>query len=297
MSQLVRRIAIGVALVVLSSAAIAAPTACPAHFLGGQAPDLLRQGLATKARELCFSGYGNLHSGLSRTGLYSASRLTRARVLDGRDDERVDQFHEEPRLPAAERALIADYVRSGFDRGHIAPNKDFPEPASQAESFSLANIAPQVPEHNRGLWKHIEMATRELAIERGELYVVTGVKFTPDAMGQVASLKGRVLIPSHFWKAIYDPASGRAAAYLSPNDQTQTYEVVSIADLAHRVGIDPFPAMPAAAKVAAMALPDPTLQDRRRSRKTSDAGKGDAGGGDAVQAVQAAAAALMKLSN
>jgi len=56
----------------------AAPSACPEHFLDGQAPDVINSKLLAKARPLCFSGFAVLHSGVTRTPLYAAEHLTRA---------------------------------------------------------------------------------------------------------------------------------------------------------------------------------------------------------------------------
>ena len=247
----------------LASRVDAAATACPQHFFDGEAPDVAAP-LARDTHPLCFTGYGNLASGVSRTGLYSALHLTRQRVQDARGDVRENVFHEETRLPAKARARLSDYVRSGYDRGHLAPNGDFPEPEQAAESFSLANMAPQVPEHNRGLWRLIEEATRRLAMQQGELWVVSGVAFQPDQNGEIPSLKGRVLVPSHYWKALYDPATGAGAAYLSPNSADQTFEVVSLAELTRRFGIDPFPTLPPAVTETAMSLPDPSQGPNRK---------------------------------
>src|SRR4051794_2404321 len=149
--------------VALPGAAAAAPSVCPEHHPGGLAPDILRPALAERARELCFHGYAVLHSGVARTALAAAEHLTRERVQAARGLERENAFHAEERLPPEERAHLADYAHSGFDRGHVAPSGDMPTPEAQAESFSLANMVPQDAGSNRCLWEGIESAVRDLA--------------------------------------------------------------------------------------------------------------------------------------
>ncbi|WP_225890082.1 DNA/RNA non-specific endonuclease [Indioceanicola profundi] len=250
------------ALLILTASAATA-TECPEHFAGGEAPVLRNEKLAPKARELCNIGFALLHSGLTRTALYAAEHLTRHRVRDAKGDERNDTFHEESRLPAQDRARLSDYARSGYDRGHLAPNGDMPEPESQHQSFSLANMIPQNPDNNRNLWRLIETATRDLALERGELYVVTGPIYQGS---EVKALKGRVLIPTHIYKAILDPRTGEAAAYVTPNAPGRSHEEISIAALERRTGIEVFPLLPASSRQRAMDLPEPQEPKRPRSR-------------------------------
>ena len=38
----------------------------------------------------------------------------------------------------------------------MTPSGDMPDEAAQQERFSLANIVPQTPELNRGIWERIE---------------------------------------------------------------------------------------------------------------------------------------------
>src|SRR4051812_34844844 len=158
--------------VALPGVAAAAPSACPEHHPGGLAPDILRPALTERARELCFRGYAVMHSGVSRTALAAAEHLTRERVQAARGLERENVFHAEERLPPEERAHLADYARSGLDRGHMAPSGDMPTPEAQAESFSLANMVPQDPGSNRCLWEGIESAVRDLAMREGEVFVL-----------------------------------------------------------------------------------------------------------------------------
>lgn len=127
---------------------------------------------------------------------------------------------------------MSDYTRTGFDRGHLAPNADMANPDSQFDSFSLANIAPQTPDNNRKTWVKIETQTRNLTNQYGSAYVVTGVAFlTPE----VKRLKNRVLVPSHFFKAVYLPSQHQAMAFFSPNDDSGTVEKISLSTLKKRV--------------------------------------------------------------
>ncbi len=240
--------------------------ACPALFADGRAPVLTNPKLEERTVPLCFDAFAVLHSGVSRTPLYAVERLTRASVSAARRVERDDAFHDEDRLPADDRASLADYTHSGFDRGHLAPAGDMPSPAAQAQSFSLANIVPQNRSVNRSLWAGIEESVRRLALARGELFVVTGPVFSGRNLG---SIKGRVLVPTHLFKAIYDPRSGEAGAYLAPNDAEGEWKAVSLAALRDTAGMDVFPALPEGTKAKAMDLPEPREFSRDAARGES----------------------------
>lgn len=253
--------------VVVLGAAARADDVCPALFADGRAPALTNPKLAARTVPLCFEAFAVLHSGIARTPLYAAEHLTRASVADARTVARDNSFHEEARLPEDQRASLEDYVRSGFDRGHLAPAGDMPTLSAQAESFSLANIVPQNRVLNRGLWADIEESVRRLASRRGSIFVVTGVIFSGDAVQQI---RGGVLVPTRLFKALYDPASGQAGAYLARNDDSRDWRAVSIDELNRESGIDVFPGLPAAARTAAMSLPDPhvgTRSDEHRPRR------------------------------
>jgi endonuclease G len=265
------RLAVLFVLLFASAPAEAARTTCPDRFVGEQAPDLLNAELAARTRELCYSGFAVLHSGVTRTPLWSAEHLTRAHVNAAHDLIRVNRFHADPHLPAAERAELADYARSGFDRGHMAPSGDMPDPQSQEESFSLANMIPQNPNNNRSLWEGIESAVRNLTRKQGELYVVTGPIYAGATLQQ---LNGRVLVPTSIFKAVYDPKRQQAGAYIVPNAAGDRWEAVSLAELARISGLDVFPALPASIKDNAMALPQPTLRHRESVERSGESSRG-----------------------
>ncbi len=247
-----------------------APPACAAHFADGAPPEIVVEKVAEKTRSLCFKGFAVLHSGVSRTPLWSAEFLTAERVGQARMVKRKNAYHEETQLPFWHRAELEDYVRSGFDRGHLSPSGDMATDQEQYESFSLANIIPQHRKNNQILWEGIEYSTRELVFERGDLYVVTGPIFEGE---ELQRLNGRVLVPSHVFKAIYDPARGEAGAYVAANEAGHAYQVVSIAALEKRIGIRLFPRMRADVRTAGMQLPAPQpYKYRSRGRSYPPAG-------------------------
>lgn len=246
--------ALALVLALLSPLAAQAATECPQHYLGGREPSISNPSMRTKTRELCFSEYGSMWSGASRTPLWSASHLTRDRVAASHGLPRTNDFHEETRLSPEDRSWMSDFSRSGFDRGHVAPNGDMSNPASQSESFSLANMVPQVAENNRGIWAGIESTVRDLASRSGEVWVVTGPVFSGSTLRTTPSR--RVFVPTHMFKAIYVPSTGQSGVYLSPNDTSGSWTPISVDQLATMTGFDPFPGLSSGRSVS-MALPQP----------------------------------------
>jgi endonuclease G len=224
---------------------------CPLHYMGGRAPQITNPKLAPNTRALCFNVFGVMHSGITRTPLWSAEHLRADNVEAAQDLSREDSFHAESRLPPAQRAELADYARSGFDRGHMAPNGDMPDRSSQRDSFSLANIVPQDGENNRHTWAAIEGAVRSMAKREGDLYVITGPAFLGANVRQV----GKVLVPSHLYKVVYSPRQKAGAAWFIENQAGARPNVIPIAELERIVGINLLPALNERDKERMLRLP------------------------------------------
>ena len=239
-----------------------ATTQCPEHFAGGIAPTVTNPKLQARLQEICFEAFATLHSGISRTPLYSAERLLRANLDAAKTLSRKDSFHPESALPARDRAELKDYARSGYDRGHMAPNADFATRSAQAESFSLANMVPQVHANNAGIWAGVENTVRQLATREGELYVITGPAFIGSDIQQI----GRVLVPTHIWKVVFSPKQQRAGAYLITNDETRAYSAVTVSDLEKMVGIELLPGLSQQIRDSGMDLPKPSSSRGKKSR-------------------------------
>ncbi len=236
----------------LSSAQADDFTQCSQSFYGGIYPEFTNTKLSNNTQALCMDGFAVMYSGVSRTPLWSAEYLDRKRLRQAKEIDREDSFHEESRLPKSARASLSDYSGSGYDRGHLAPNANMATRSQQYDSFSLANIAPQSPRNNRYIWRNIESATRYLTQQYGEVYTITGVAFTGKKTKQLAK---RVLVPSHFVKAVYIPATNQAGVYYAPNDESERIDVISLDELTAEIGIDVLPVLDSQTKSQAFDLP------------------------------------------
>lgn len=215
---------------------------CLQFFANGRPPLVTMQ---ATSRALCYDAFAVLHSGESKTPVYVAERLNR-QALAQPHEKRGNSFFSDARLRAAERASLQDYAGSGYDRGHMAPAGDMTTAPSMAQSFSLANMVPQAPAHNRGVWaRTVEKATRNY-VERaeGDVYVITGPVYLPDIASSPSIGPGRVYVPSVLFKLVYDPSANRAWAYWHLNDDaTQGSKPISYAELVQRTGIEFLPGL------------------------------------------------------
>jgi endonuclease G len=203
---------------------------CQDLFPNQQKPSTTQVG-----RDLCFDDFAIYYSPLDKKPIYTVERLN-GEQLQAPHPRRTNQFYEEGRLPAHERALLADYRGSGYDRGHNVPAGDMTSERGMAQSFSLANMMPQARQNNQGIWaKRVEEPTR-MYIKRvaGDVYVFTG------SVGRAGTIgKGKVTIPSHLYKLVYDPAKKLAWAYWVENtDDAQMSAPISYAELIQKTGID-----------------------------------------------------------
>jgi len=220
--------------------------------------------MVRRSHEVCYSYYALDESGLTRTPLWAAEKLTAASVGEARETKRLNAFHEDTTVDSDDEASLRDYFHSGFDRGHNVPSGDAPNAQAQYETFSLLNMSPQNADNNRHLWEGIESTVRDLAEQVKEIYVVTGPAF----IGPATFINGRVEVPTYLWKAVYVPGTG-AAAYITRNAPGNNFAVISIAQLKEIAQVDPFPSIAETMASHAMALPSPSLRSRRKANQVA----------------------------
>jgi len=217
--------------------------AADAHFAGCRdffpqaRPPAPPPGL-TGLRELCFDAFAVLYNPDTRTPVYVVERLNRAGLQAAKSIARSDRFYVEARLPASARAQLEDYRGSGYARGHMAPAADMPTDTAMAQSFSLANMVPQDMGHNSGPWNRIEQDTRQYVMRaRGDVYVFTGPAYLAAHTPRIGD--SGVAVPSHLFKLVHDPATGRAWAHWHQNQAgTQAMKPISEEALVQKLGID-----------------------------------------------------------
>jgi endonuclease G len=233
---------------------------CPAHYVDGRLPEIRNPRLASATRELCYGVFGVMHSGITRTPLWSAEFLRAQNIEAAQALSRENSFHAEPKLPPSQRAELSDYARSGFDRGHMAPNGDMPDRSAQQESFTLANMVPQDGDNNRHVWAGIEGVVRKMASSEGALYVITGPAFLGTQLRKV----GNVLVPTHLYKMVYSPRQRAGAAWFVENRADAEPQVIPVAELERIIGIDLLPSLSEQQKERMLRLPK-IRQKKRRS--------------------------------
>jgi endonuclease G len=139
-----------------------------------------------------------------------AWRVTRADM--GRL-QREDSFRPDDRLPKGwARVVPNDYTRSGYDKGHMAPNADRDSsPESMASTFLMTNMVPQTGDLNQGPWAKLEGYLRTLVTRGSDVYVIAG------AYGEKGRLKDKVTVPTNTWKIAVSVPAGSDPSAASEN--------------------------------------------------------------------------------
>jgi len=142
---------------------------------------------------------------------------------------RVNKFIPDPAVKTG-TAVDADYLNSGFDRGHLAPCADMRwSQQAMEESFYFSNVSPQVPALNQVTWAKLEALVRLWAKEYDTLYIATGPVLR-DGLPSIADMisedkkgkykpKNRVSVPEYYYKVIlnYTSKEIKGIGFIVPN--------------------------------------------------------------------------------
>ncbi|HEX8693018.1 MAG TPA: DNA/RNA non-specific endonuclease [Longimicrobium sp.] len=168
-------------------------------------------------RVVARQGYALEHSSQDKIALWVCEGIASEQLVgEVTRDEGSANFPPDTALPPGLRAERADYEKTGFDRGHMAPAGDQnSDPRLKAETFFLSNMAPQAPDLNRKVWRVLEDTVRQWLVRRGSGFVVTGGFFYDPLEDDPATADGvvdyqvigrrRVAVPTHFYKIVAAP--------------------------------------------------------------------------------------------
>ena len=159
-------------------------------------------------------------------------------------------FVKDKSIPAAPSP--SDYTRSGYDRGHLAPNHAIASrygEAAQKKTFAMSNVAPQTPELNRGVWRDVEHRIADLWTARyGEIWVVVGC-ISPSTNGETIG-GTNIDVPQSFYQVIVaqEGMDVRALALVFPQQVSwnawAARHIVTIEELEKMTGLDFNPELP-----------------------------------------------------
>lgn len=145
-------------------------------------------------------------------------------------------------------AFTDDYKHSGYDRGHLCPAADMKwSTESMVDCFSLANIAPQDGNLNRGAWNTLEDKCREWAKRDSALIIVAGPIYSDTDKKRIGT--SGVRVPGAYYKVIAAPfqSEPRGIAFVYPNmsapGNMENY-VMTIRDVEKLTGLDFFYNLP-----------------------------------------------------
>ena len=200
---------------------------------------LLPFGAPTKGDYLlCRSAYSAGMDCSNRSAAWVAYTVS-PEISDNANVERADDFRSDTELPKECRKELFDFSGS-YDRGHLASSETLDgNYKMNSETFLLSNMSPQLSGFNRAIWKGLENRERKWANSRGKLHVITGPVFVSKL---AKKMMGRVPVPSHFYKILFDPTKGRALSFLIPHRALKTASLskfrTSIDQIEKVTGID-----------------------------------------------------------
>lgn len=137
-----------------------------------------------------------------------------------------------------------EYAKTGYDRGHMAPNLAIATrygKAAQQQTFLTSNICPQRPGLNQGPWCDLEFRISDLWTARyNDVWVITGALSAPNGK----RLSSGIDIPIAFYQIVVAQTKGRICAFavcmpqsLRRHTPTRT-TLIAIDDLEKLTGFD-----------------------------------------------------------
>ena len=108
-----------------------------------------------------------------------------------------------------------DYIGTGYDKGHAAPDGDLSwSQQVEYESFLMTNMYPQAGSLNRGIWKLLETNVRGWAVQTNQQYTI----YVGAIYGQGDPTIGNgVIVPHGHYKIVINNNTRQIAGWSFPH--------------------------------------------------------------------------------
>jgi endonuclease G len=182
------------------------PQACAVHSPYGFAAT------QRQAQPICREAYLVAYDAPVRIPVYVAYTLTPPNALGC--FPRTNAFVADASIQGG--ATPADYVGTGYDKGHAAPDGDLSWTQQvEYESFLMTNMYPQHGSLNRGIWKLLETSVRGWTVQRNQTYTIyVGALY---GAGDEFIANGKIIVPHGYYKIVINQATGEIAGWVFPH--------------------------------------------------------------------------------
>lgn len=189
-----------------------------------------RFGLPSKDNIRLFNDFIISYDRRLRAPVWVMEHITASKLAYNEEISRKkSNFKEDVTLHEYFRAKLADFAKSGFDRGHMAAAGNHKtDQRALDQTFILSNISPQEPKFNQGGWERLETYVRWRAKRSKNLYCVTGPLYLPMVAHNGKTYVtyqviggNQVSVPTHYYKVfLYETNDDKLTieAFLMPND-------------------------------------------------------------------------------
>jgi endonuclease G len=120
-------------------------------------------------------------------------------------------------------------------------------------------MIPQTPNHNRGIWRILELGVRNTALTN-DIYVVSGTMYQD---GYLTIGPGKVGVPQYVWKVVYNATNNTAIGFLFPNEAIPVADLpkyaVSVDIVESTTGINVFPKLDESVEALSVAADWPEI--------------------------------------
>ncbi|KAL4096240.1 hypothetical protein PRIC1_009602 [Phytophthora ramorum] len=196
--------------------------------------EALSYGMPSDSNVRVRSGYVVSYDYRTRNASWVMEYLTKDSLRAEQETDRANsKFAVDKDVPEVFRVHPNRYLKSGYDKGHLAPARDMSHSQeAMDESFLMTNMSPQVGVgFNRGYWARLEGFIRHLAGQYDAIYVITGPLFLPKKNKQTGEYEvsypvlgtppDAVAVPTHFFKVVLGEKRGdkgfATAGFILPN--------------------------------------------------------------------------------